>query len=76
MSPPGMQGHGLNKTHLCSDGVTPSGEKLRDTRSVESSLRQTESCSQTGTTSSPERMRAVSDIVTHEATRRRGLTRR
>ena len=53
ISLPGIYSHGLNKTHLCSDGVTPSGEEFRDTRRVEASLRQAECCPQTGTTSTP-----------------------
>ena len=55
MSPPGIHGHDPNKTHLCSDGVTPSGEEFRDTCRIEASLCQAECCPQTGAASSPGR---------------------
>jgi len=41
-------------TTLSSDGVTPGGEKFRDTGSLETGFSKTESCSETGTSSAAE----------------------
>ena len=74
MSLPGIHRHGLNKTHLCSDGVTPSGEEFRDTCRVEASLCQAECCPQTGTSSTPERTHGEVSATPHDAAGREGGT--
>ena len=55
----------IDATYLSSDSVTPSGEQLGDTCRVEASLGQTESCSETGTTSTPGQSCGVSDETRH-----------
>ena len=58
---------GLIGTYLSSDSVATSGEKLRDTRCIESSLGQTECGSKTGTTSTPAWTYAISNNTRHSS---------